>query len=148
MNKRMLTKPVRGPFQRERGGLLQPLGASLVLPTFALGEHFSYRQFGLKNFVRHSSLLTWRGLATAPFFRVISKINYIGRFPIVAHVSSAGFRNFPIRPVAALFRNVLHQISNNLFKAFHFVVLPSFTSKSSSGEKQWDYKNQTMRLSK
>ena len=143
MTKRVLPKPVRGPFQCERGGLLRPLEASLVLPTFVLGltERFSLS-------VRYASLLTFeRGLTAAPLFKATSKVNYVAWFSSLSERRGAA-SSLPYWGRASFSLKVLHQISNNLFKAFHFVVLPSITSKSSSGEKQWDYKNQTMRLSK
>lgn len=123
------------PLTKEQGGAVVsggnhgPFGGyPVLLPAVTLGAIFAYPP-------------NWRGLALAPFFGV--KINNIGR-PF-AHQCRAGVFFLPrIRP--ALLK-VLHQISYNLFKAFHKFI-PFFTSKSSSGEKQWDYKNQTMRLSK
>ena len=117
MNKRMLTKPVRGRLS-ERGGLIQPSWGPLVLPTFVLGQA-EY----IPHSVRHSSLLTFeRGLTAPFFFRVISKVKNVACFPPFKQ-RGAGFPSAR----APFFIQFLHKVLHDQFKRLHFVVLPSFT---------------------
>lgn len=123
------------------GGNNGPLGLTAFLPAVALG--LTDMVFVS---VTHTFPRNWRGLNAASLFGATSKINDVAWFSSLSERRGAT-STLPYGGRASFFLKVLHQISDNLFKAFHKFI-PFLTSKLSSGEKQWDYKNQTMRLSK
>lgn len=95
------------------GGDNGPLGLTAFLPAMVLG--LTDMVFVS---VTHSSPRNWRGLNAASLFGATSKINDVAWFSSLSKRRGAT-STLPYGGRASFFLKVLHQISYNLFKAFH-----------------------------